>query len=125
MTKDKQAKFTGWKAGKGRNVGWVGLTADELGKLLNLQVDEDHEFKYFWFDSKMIGCMTVVSDTRLSLAISDIYVECDANRAQAFKEILHLIIDHLPEDVPCSLEDEIDTDRAARLQRENPLLGPF
>jgi hypothetical protein len=125
MTSNDQAPFPGWKAGKGRLMAGMNLTAVHLGELLGVRVHEDHETRYLWFENKAIGRMTVASDTRQPLDFAEVYVEYDADRLQAFREIIDLIIAKLPADVPCRLEDEIDFDRASRLAQENPPIGPL
>lgn len=69
--------------------------------------------------------MTVVSDTGNELDSAEVYVEWHANRLAAFKETIETLIEKLPDDVPCKLEDEIDYDRSYRLVHGSPLEGPL
>ncbi len=103
----------------------MNLTAIQMGKLLDVRVHADHETRYLWFENKVIGRMTVASDTRQPLDYAEVYVEFDADRLQSFRVIIDLIIAKLPANIPCRLEDEIDFDRAYRLAQENPPIGPL
>ena len=67
--------------------------------------------------------MTVVSDTGNELDSAEVYVKWHANRLAAFKETIETLIEKLPDDVPCKLEDEIDYDRSYRLVHGSPLEG--
>lgn len=122
---DEQAPFPGWRSGKGRKIAEIFMTSIQFGRLQGLQVHADHEARYVWFDSQLIGRITVASDLRQELECAEIFIEFDAGRNDAFKEIIELIISKLPKGVPCRLEDEIDYAIAARLLRENPVLGPY
>ncbi|WP_208350576.1 hypothetical protein [Pseudaestuariivita rosea] len=120
-----QGPFPGWRDGSGRRMACMNMTAYQLGTLLGLETHTDNEDQYLWFDRTSIGRMTVITDARNDFDFAEVYVERHANRLEAFKEIIAMFIEVLPDDVPCQLEDEIDYDRSYRLIHGYPLEGPL
>jgi hypothetical protein len=125
MTNIKQELFPGWRSGKGRLMAGMNLAVTQLAELLKVPVLSDHDTRYIWFENEVIGLFTVATDTRQSLEYSEVYVESDADRLQSFSVIIDTIIAKLPASIPCRLEDELDFDKAYRLAKANPAIGPL